>query len=179
MPQQHPPTRWMGCSLSPSPPHGRRSASRSTALRCRSRPAPRLSSARPPHSSPRSSISSPPPPSPPRPRPSPAELSPEHRFRRSLRSGRPSAGPAPPRREMPPPRGVRRGAALGAVGERPSASAYRKASFVLFHHLYHYSLICVIIPPLVLTPISLAAQNKASSFLYLTTESKTGSCELV
>lgn len=61
MPQQHPPTRWMGCSLSPSPPHGRRSASRSTALRCRSRPAPRLSSARPPHSSPWSSIPAPPP----------------------------------------------------------------------------------------------------------------------
>lgn len=145
MPQQHPPTRWMGCSLSPSPPHGRRSASRSTALRCRSRPAPRLSSARPPHSSPWSSIPAPPPipsqtpaltcgahPGAPIPTESP-QRPPQRRTR-----------PAPPGNAAAP-RGAEGGSAgsggRAALGLRLSESLVCIIpSFIsLFPHLCHYS----------------------------------------
>lgn len=141
MPQQHPPTRWMGCSLSPSPPHGRRSASRSTALRCRSRPAPRLSSARPPHSSPWSSIPAPPFPSqtpaltcgalPGAPIPTESPQRPPQRRTR----------PAPPGNAAAP-RGAEGGSAgRAALGLRLSESLVCIIpSFIsLFPHLCHYS----------------------------------------
>lgn len=108
-----------------------------------------LSSSRPPselHPNPGTSLPHPSPP------PSPADLFSDHRFRRSLRSGRPGARSAPPRRETPPPRVVRRGQRESSARPPPIGKP----------RLY-YSLFYVIIPlPYSYHPCS---PNKASSFL--------------